>query len=323
MKRTLTVSLPVLLVFILACNLPAAATETATESVLTQTPETTATAGEGGDDGTPTATPAQDATATPVSIACNAVAFVADVTVPDDTIFAPNKAFTKTWKLKNVGSCSWTSSYQLVFDSGDQMGGPASQPLTGSPVDPGGTLDVSVDLTAPAAPGTYKGNWKLRAPGGEVFGLANGPFWVQIKSQMVYTVLPDWPIEKQGDQGPEVYAVQQLLVAHGESLTVDGKFGAQTKSRVQHFQSQNGLNADGIVGPKTWPKLIVQVKQGSHGPAVSAVQNLLKNKFGYSLSVDGLFGPDTAAAVKDYQGNHNLSVDGIVGPITWQSLVGE
>lgn len=324
MKRTLSVSLPIFLILILACNLPAATTETAAESTLTVTPQdATATQDDSGEGtSTPTATSTQPSapTNTPVTTPCNAASFVTDVSIPDDTMIGLDKPFTKTWRLKNVGSCSWTSGYQLVFDSGDKMGGPASQQLTNSAVDPGGTIDVSVDLKAPSTPGTYKGNWKLREPGGETFGLSTGPFWVPIHAIVQFSVA-DWPLKKQGDQGPEVYALQQLLRAHGENLNADGKFGPITKSRVQHFQSQNGLNADGVVGPKTWPKLIIQVKQGNHSPAVRAVQWLLNKKFGYSLSVDGIFGPDTASAVKDFQGDHFLTVDGIVGPGTWKGLI--
>ena len=51
--------------------------------------------------------------------------FVADVTVPDGTIFKPGDTFVKTWKLKNSGTSTWGSGHSLVFVSGEQMGAPA------------------------------------------------------------------------------------------------------------------------------------------------------------------------------------------------------
>jgi hypothetical protein len=108
--------------------------------------------------------------------------FVADITVPDGTIFKPGDTFVKTWRLKNSGTSTWTSAHSLVFVSGEQMGAPASIPLT-STVPPGETVDVSVSLTAPASLGSYFGFFALRGPGGNNFGVGpNGeqPFYVQI-----------------------------------------------------------------------------------------------------------------------------------------------
>lgn len=113
---------------------------------------------------------------------CNLAGFVSDVTVPDNTEFTPGEGFTKTWRLRNDGDCTWTSGYDLVFDSGDQMSAPASDQLTGGTVPPGGTVDVSVNLVAPNSAGTYKGFFKLRDSQNNVFGLNNNnPFWVQVK----------------------------------------------------------------------------------------------------------------------------------------------
>ena len=129
----------------------------------------------------PSETP--QATVTITSIPCNQVSFVADVSVPDGTVFETGKSFTKTWRLKNTGSCTWTSGYQLVFVNGDQMNGPGAQSLTSGTVAPGSTVDVSVNLVAPASAGTYRGNWKIREPGGTTFGLSTGAFWVEIKAE--------------------------------------------------------------------------------------------------------------------------------------------
>jgi len=131
----------------------------------------------------PTPTVTLTPTITNTNIPCDRAAFVTDVTIPDGEELQPNESFTKTWRLKNDGSCTWTSSYALIFDSGDSMGGSASQQLTSGTVAPGATMDISVNLTAPSSPGTYKGYWKLRNGSGVNFGIGTGgtnPFWVEI-----------------------------------------------------------------------------------------------------------------------------------------------
>lgn len=121
---------------------------------------------------------------TETQIPCNAAEFVKDITIPDGKKFDPGATFTKTWRLKNAGSCAWTSGYDLVFSGGDAMGGPGAQQLTADPIEPGETIDVSVDLTAPASAGVYRGNWELRDPSDVTFGIENssaGVFWVEIE----------------------------------------------------------------------------------------------------------------------------------------------
>ena len=122
----------------------------------------------------------------PPSTLCDRAWFLGDVTVPDGTTFAPGEAFTKTWKLRNVGDCTWTTDYSLVFSTGDQMGGSVSVNLPHA-VGPREEIDLSVNLVAPANPGSYRGNWLLKNAAGEMFGigvqwntLANKPFWVAI-----------------------------------------------------------------------------------------------------------------------------------------------
>jgi Ig-like domain from next to BRCA1 gene len=75
---------------------------------------------------TATSTPIPTATATtpptPPSASCtNLVKFVDDVTIPDDTEMLPGQEFIKTWRIQNVGTCTWTNQYALIYVSGDQM----------------------------------------------------------------------------------------------------------------------------------------------------------------------------------------------------------
>ncbi|MBP7552704.1 MAG: peptidoglycan-binding protein [Spirochaetes bacterium] len=132
-----------------------------------------------------------------------------------------------------------------------------------------------------------------------------------------------WPIVKYGQYSLSVKAAQYFLKQKGYSILIDGDFGNGTLSTVKSFQTANGLTADGIVGSATWSKLIVTVKYGSSGYAVKAVQDLLKNKFGYSLTIDGAFGSGTQTAVKSFQTKKGLTSDGIVGPTTWLYIIGD
>lgn len=132
---------------------------------------------------TPTNTPQPPTPTATESIPCNQAGWVKDVTIPDGTKFAPGDTFTKTWRLKNTGSCDWNNDYDLVFDDGDKMDGADVVGLSIGTVEPGETVDISVDLKAPAAVGDYRGEWLLRSDDNEVFGLGKNdvPFYVEIE----------------------------------------------------------------------------------------------------------------------------------------------
>ncbi len=117
------------------------------------------------------------------SAECNRAQFVADISIPDEWETGPNVPFTKTWRMKNTGKCTWTSVYKLVFDHGDRMNAPDSQPLTEGTVAPDGTIDISVDLTSPPAAGAYQAFFKLQSADGATFGIGadtDTAFWVKI-----------------------------------------------------------------------------------------------------------------------------------------------
>jgi len=103
-------------------------------------------------------------------------------TVPDDSIFAPGQEFIKTWTLQNIGTCTWTPEYSLVYIRGEQMNGTSPSPL-GQSVPPGGSIQVFLPQKAPANAGEHQGFWKLRSTSGQEFGLgqnADVAFWVKI-----------------------------------------------------------------------------------------------------------------------------------------------
>jgi hypothetical protein len=150
---------------------------------LTLTPSSSGDNGGPGEDNTPPpGTTPTDPTPTPVN--CDQAGFVADVTIPDNTRVDPGEEFEKTWKLRNTGTCTWTSGYAIVFDKGDSLGAPASSPLTEVDISPNETVEISVTLIAPEDSGTYQGHWKLRNAAGQVFGLGtqgDRTFWVKVR----------------------------------------------------------------------------------------------------------------------------------------------
>ena len=119
----------------------------------------------------PTATP-PTATATSPTVTASpticqqAGEYIADVTIPDGTQLASGKKFTKTWRVRNNGACAWGDGTRLVFANGSQMNGPAAVAVPA--VAPGETVDISIDLTAPAAAGSYASKWLLIAADGTV-----------------------------------------------------------------------------------------------------------------------------------------------------------
>ncbi|GBD08544.1 hypothetical protein HRbin22_00784 [Candidatus Thermoflexus japonica] len=122
----------------------------------------------------------------PATAACvRGARMVADVTVPDNTPFAPGASFVKTWRMRNSGTCAWEPGTKLVFVSGNPMGGPAAVDVPA--LAPGALTDVSANFIAPSTPGTYQASYQLQAPDGTRFGPV---IWVQIVVPAPVTATP-------------------------------------------------------------------------------------------------------------------------------------
>lgn len=175
-----------------ACNLPSNTPEDASataaaqtiEALLSATPIPTETQPPAA---TITPIPSVVSSSTPVASAtptCNLAQFIADVTVPDGTSMSPGQNFNKKWRIRNIGACAW-NGYNLVFDSGDSMSGPASKPIPA--VNPGQEIDLDVDLKAPNTPGNHRSYWRIVTNNNVLVPVANGyqgrAFFVDIKVQ--------------------------------------------------------------------------------------------------------------------------------------------
>ncbi len=121
---------------------------------------------------TTTATLTVSATATTTATARTCaprMSFVSDITIPDDTVFKPEESYEKTWRVKNSGSCEWTSNYSVVFVKGDSLGSTGPQTLD-KVVAPGETTDITVQMTAPTQDGRYTSWWQMRDDSGHPIG---------------------------------------------------------------------------------------------------------------------------------------------------------
>ena len=121
----------------------------------------------------PTSTPVPTLPSTVRS--CNAASFISE-SVSDGTTFAPGASFTKSWRFKNVGTCTWNPNYRVVYASGSTISGTGTQYLN-KYVNPGEYTDIVYSFTAPTTAGSYKTVFYLQDDHGNTFG----QFWVYIK----------------------------------------------------------------------------------------------------------------------------------------------
>ena len=175
-----------------------------------------------------------------------------DVTIPDDTQMTSGQEFTKTWRLQNSGTCTWTREYAVAHFSGDPMGAPTSVRLS-QEVPPGRTIDISVDMVAPANGGSFQGNWKLRSAAGTWFGIGpnyDSAFWVRI----IVTALPTaTPSAIQGT--PAATPTAPVLVSGtvdllpGDTLDLDNaQVNAGSGADLNYLQVADGLHQLQAVG---------------------------------------------------------------------------
>lgn len=95
-----------------------------------------------------------------------------DVTIPDGTPMTPGQEFTKTWKIKNTGICTWDTNYKAIFS----YSAPPNERMNAQPIPltalvaPGQEVDVSVQFKAPSTAGEYTGYWQMVNAKGIPFG---------------------------------------------------------------------------------------------------------------------------------------------------------
>jgi hypothetical protein len=162
-----------------------------------------------------------------------AVKYVADVTVPDNSKFEKGAAFTKTWRVKNSGTCDWPADTVLAFASGNKLGAPDSVPV--GVVKAGETKDISVNMKAPNQDAAnITGKWQIKSGNKTSTG---DPLTVVIISGTPATAAPPATAQPQQpvavpvappSSGPTIYGVQ----AHWAALWNQEEQMAQTAARI-------------------------------------------------------------------------------------------
>jgi hypothetical protein len=284
-KASLVLSVLIISILILsACKMPATKTEPTTESEMAYTaaaltvqarihgytPEPTQLLPgqeEPAQQSTTAPNPQRVYTAAPVDsdAPCDRALFVDDITIPDNTKIDPGATFTKTWLIQNDGSCTWTTGYAIVFDSGDQMDGPDSVAISNE-VAPGQAIEISVNLKAPSESKTYRGNWMLKNASGEKFGLSdfNDPFWAIIK------------VDAPSKPSFAVTAASFEMIPGSYTgvcpfpVTLRGKITASGAGRVTYYyQRDDGFRSDSMEinfdasGQKTLPDYSMPIGTGA------------------------------------------------------------
>jgi Ig-like domain-containing protein len=189
---------------------------------------------------TPTLTPAPviEITATALSAATNTVAPVlgapgctvsarlAAENPPDGALLKPGESFWKTWSLENTGTCTWDSTYQLVYWSGDLMGGLNSYPLP-ELVAPDEVKDISIYLKTPDSEGTFTGYWSIQTPWNTYFGVGptGDPFYVQVvvsnAAKLEYGITS---VTYKIDRNPPTGCPTNVRYTVNATITTNGRF---------------------------------------------------------------------------------------------------
>lgn len=145
-----------------------------------------------------------------------------DVAVPDDSAFLAGERFVKIWKLRNAGSCSWTSDYSVVWFSGAPLGLQTSERLK-QVVAPGEEVEIAVEMMAPDVPGVYQSHWKMQNARGQLFGIGpegESPFWVRIQVLPRPTSTPEAMVTPFVPT-PGIYRTGSFELSPGDSLDLD------------------------------------------------------------------------------------------------------
>lgn len=172
--------------------------------------------------------------------------FVADVTIPDGTIFVPNAVFTKTWRVLNTGNCAW-ENVSLAFVSGTQMAASNLYPVPLT--QPGATADLVVPMTAPANYGSYTGTWRMRNSQGTFFG-TNLTVVINVPSPATAVPPTNTPPPTvagcSGQPNDFDFSASSLNINAGQSVTLS--WGAVTNASEVRLHGGE-FNNEGVAAP--------------------------------------------------------------------------
>lgn len=180
-----------------------------------------------------TATPLPTATPQPC---IDSMTFVADLNLNDynmtaPPILAPGQPFTKGWRIRNSGTCTWDSRYAFRYAGGNsslsQMNGQTT--AVQGQVAPGATYDMYINMVAPLIPGTYQGFWTMHNGANQTFG---DRVWVGIRIPNPATVTP---MPTQTPTTDIFFAVDRFQITQGECVTFNWR--VQNAREVYFYSS--------------------------------------------------------------------------------------
>lgn len=232
-----------------ATSKPATATEGAPTQILPTDPPAS-----------PTVMPTSADTTTSKPVASSstdckdAAAFVSDVTVPDYARMEPRQSFTKTWRIKNIGTCNWTPEYTAIYSSGDLLG--SSSPVPFNATIAGTEMEISIEMAASGRDGTYKTFYQLRNASGGPIPVDDGAMiWAIITVGKTVVYAPSTPAPRTtSSSGSTGGGNTGGCVTQGNDDFVN-----QTLSLINSARAANGL-----------PALTMNAQLNSAGQAHSA-----------------------------------------------------
>jgi uncharacterized protein YkwD len=200
---------------------------------------------------------------TPSSVCKDGAVLLRDVTIPDDTHVKAGEKFIKTWEFQNTGTCPWIN-YTVKFSGDNKINAPLSAAMPAAV--PNQKVQVSMELTAPAADGTYAGYFILYNSNGEIVQIgAEKTFWVKFIVG-AYAIIPAASganlVQSGNGGGPNCihsqnadYVDQIVSLINTEransglqTLTVDAQIAAFAQSHAEDMAFNNFLSHDGSDG---------------------------------------------------------------------------
>ena len=208
---------------------------------------------------TPSTTASETATMAATPEHCtNSAILLRDVTIPDNTQVKAGDKFIKTWEFQNTGSCPWIN-FTIEFSTGDDINAPLSTPVPAAA--PNEKVQVSMELTAPAADGTYTGYFTLHNPDGKVVPIGTEQtFWVKFIVG-AYAIIPTASGTSPTQSGNCTHSqnagyVSELISlintaranANLHALTVNSEMAAFAQGHAEDMAFNNFLSHDGSDG---------------------------------------------------------------------------
>ncbi|MDP2966320.1 MAG: NBR1-Ig-like domain-containing protein [Pelolinea sp.] len=193
-------------------------------------------------------------TVSPTPLPCNKPKFQYE-TIPDNTEFDPGENFTKSWTIRNDGTCTWNTNYKLVFVSGDRMSDPVSKNFTET-VNPGEITTISMTLSAPLVNGEYADYWVIESDKGEKFG----NYWAKIRVGPPPAAFAVTSVQLSLDTGADPKVIAKITASAAGTVTYKWQDnGGVEKSGSVKFTAAGtkSISTAVVLGSGIWVKLYI------------------------------------------------------------------